>query len=127
MKWGGFMDKYDVAPENGLCSGHGIDIWFPPTRKGGMSREERKKRDDDEKFARKTCLECESRVHCLEYSLRHEPFGTWGGLTEIERAEMRVRRGISLTRDGRITIPGVGSMNAATGAVTQKRTNAAGA
>lgn len=121
------MDKYDFAPENGLCSGHPIDIWFPPSRKGHMSKEEREQRAQDDKFAKDTCFACTSRINCLEYSLRHEPFGTWGGLTEIERAEMRVRRGISLTRDGRITIPGVGSMNAATGAVTQKRVNAAGA
>lgn len=121
------MDRFEFAPENGLCAGHPVDIWFPPSRKGHVSREERKKRDDDEKFAKETCMACESRVQCLEYSLRHEPFGTWGGLTEIERAEMRVKRNISLTRDGRITIPGVGSMNAATGAVTYKKTNAAGA
>jgi len=121
------MDKYDMAPDDGLCSGHSIEMWFPPSRKGNMSREEKKQREENEQFALKTCMECSSRMHCLEYSLRHEPFGTWGGLTEVQRAEMRVRRGISLTRDGRILIPGVGSMNAATGAVTQKKTNAVGA
>jgi len=123
VQWEGFMDKYDLAPEHGLCEGHEIDIWFPPSRRGHISNEERISRANKDNFARETCMRCESRIHCLEYSLRHEPFGTWGGLTEVERAQMRVRRGISLTRDGRITIPGVGSMNAATGTITQKKPN----
>lgn len=90
-----------------------------------MSAEERQRRADNENFAKQTCISCENRVHCLEYSLRHEPFGTWGGLTEVERAQMRVKRGINLTREGKLTIPG-GSMNAATGTITSKRAQRSG-
>jgi hypothetical protein len=114
------MDKYDLAPIGGPCCGHPTEIWFPPSRRGHVSTEERKQRIANEQFAKDTCLSCDQRMHCLEYSLRHEPFGTWGGYTEIERAHMRVNRGINLTREGKITIPG-GSMNAATGTVTLKR------
>lgn len=90
-------DKYDVAPEGGLCKGKSTELWFPLHRKGGVSAEERAKRKADEDFVRKTCSECSVTVHCLEYSLRHEPFGTWGGKTETERSEIRNARGIFMS------------------------------
>lgn len=91
------MDKYDIAPEGGLCRGYSTELWFPMYKKGGVSTEERKKRKEDEEFVRKTCSECDVRIHCLEYSLRHEPFGTWGGKTETERSAIRANRGISIS------------------------------
>ena len=115
------MDKFDIAPEKGLCSGRDVSIWFPPSKQGGLSKEERALRVSNEKLAKETCTECESRIHCLEYSLRHEPFGTWGGLNEVERAHLRNRMGINLSREGRIILPGVGSMNAATGSIVYKK------
>lgn len=115
------MDIYDTVPEGGLCAGHDIEMWFPSSKKGSASAAERAQRIELENKAREICLNCDVKVHCLEYSLRHEPFGTWGGRNEIERAEMRVRYGINLSRDGRIIVPGVGSMNAVTGEIVFKK------
>ncbi len=121
IRGGEILDSFDFAPENGLCSGHDIDMWFPPTKRGAESREERIARARNEDTAKEICSNCEVMLPCLEYSLRHEPFGTWGGMNEIERAQLRVKRNISLSRDGRIIVPGIGSMNAVTGAIAYKK------
>ena len=43
-----------------------------------------------EEAAKRVCEECEVRTECLEYALAtKEPYGIWGGLTEIERKSRR--------------------------------------
>ena len=51
---------------------------------------ERRSREDR---AKGICAGCEVRQECLEYALAtREPYGIWGGLTEIERkARLRGR------------------------------------
>jgi WhiB family transcriptional regulator, redox-sensing transcriptional regulator len=46
-----------------------------------------------EERAKQVCAQCEVRKECLEYALlTREPYGIWGGLTEIERkARLRTR------------------------------------
>ncbi len=46
-----------------------------------------------EESAKRVCRLCEVRAQCLEYALAaKEPYGVWGGLTEIERrARLRSR------------------------------------
>ena len=90
------MSIYDKAPVGGLCAGIPINIWFPITKKGGSNAEERLRKKTDEALVLETCSQCEKRIHCLEYSLRHEPFGTWGGLNEVQRAELRLKRNIKM-------------------------------
>lgn len=53
---------------------------------------ERRSRED---MAKSICTRCEVRQECLEYALAtREPYGIWGGLTEIERkARLRGRAG----------------------------------
>jgi WhiB family transcriptional regulator, redox-sensing transcriptional regulator len=44
---------------------------------------ERRIREDE---AKRICSTCEVRTECLEYALAtKEPYGIWGGLTELER------------------------------------------
>ena len=44
---------------------------------------ERRAREDQ---AKSICYGCEVQQECLDYALRtREPYGIWGGLTEIER------------------------------------------
>ena len=44
---------------------------------------ERRTREDQ---AKRVCFECGVRKECLDYALTtKEPYGIWGGLTEIER------------------------------------------
>ncbi len=41
------------------------------------------------------CDSCPVQVECLDWAVRHEPAGIWGGTTERERRRMRRRSGIS--------------------------------
>jgi WhiB family redox-sensing transcriptional regulator len=43
--------------------------------------------------AKEICARCDVRLECLEYALTtKEPYGIWGGLTEVERrAKLRGR------------------------------------
>jgi WhiB family redox-sensing transcriptional regulator len=51
---------------------------------------ERRAREDE---AKRVCFGCGVREECLEYALRtREPYGIWGGLTEIERRARLHRR-----------------------------------
>jgi WhiB family transcriptional regulator, redox-sensing transcriptional regulator len=51
---------------------------------------ERRYREEE---AKRVCLACEVRQECLEYALAtREPYGIWGGLTEIERRAQLHRR-----------------------------------
>lgn len=53
---------------------------------------ERRAREDR---AKEICAQCEVRQECLDYALAtKEPYGIWGGLTEIER-KGRVRGRLS--------------------------------
>lgn len=44
--------------------------------------------------AREICSGCEVREPCLEYALRFEEWGIWGGMSEQERNRLRRKRGI---------------------------------
>ena len=67
--------------ERASCLAHpavlffGLDDSEPPA--------ERRAREDQ---AKKVCAECSVRSECLDYALTtREPYGIWGGLTELER------------------------------------------
>lgn len=47
--------------------------------------------------AKRICDRCEVREPCLEWALRHELHGIWGGVSAGERVKMRARLGISFT------------------------------
>jgi WhiB family redox-sensing transcriptional regulator len=66
--------------DRALCAQTDPEAFFP--EKGGSTRE-----------AKRICLGCEVKDHCLDYALAHdERFGIWGGLSERERR--RLKRGI---------------------------------
>ena len=83
-------------------------MWFPKMSRGTKAIEAREIRIST-KQAIQICNLCPVSTHCLEYSLRHEPYGIWGGKTEEERAHIRQTRGIVCSREGRIHYSGVGS------------------
>ena len=67
--------------ERAACLDYPADLFF------GMddaeSSAERRTREDK---AKSVCFTCQVRDECLEYALStKEPYGIWGGLTEIER------------------------------------------
>jgi hypothetical protein len=104
-------DKFDEAPRDGKCKGHDTNLWFPVFGPS-PTREERKTNERNTAQALIICNGCEKTEHCLEYSLRHEPYGIWGGRTELQRAKLRAIRSIRLSRDARIFFPGIGTRNA---------------
>lgn len=74
-----FKDWYEEA----LCASHPIDLWFPQT-------------GHDSVKAKKICGRCPSLESCRDYGLKHEEHGIWGGLTPVERNEIRKKRGLHL-------------------------------
>lgn len=100
----------EFAPEDGDCKGNPVDWWFPTYY--GLQKNELAAVKLNVKKAVEICNCCKSKVECLEYSLRHEPWGIWGGLDEEQRAHLRSRKNIFLSRDGRINFSGIGLRNA---------------
>lgn len=68
------------------CKGLDLDIMFMPEGSNGLSPESR--------AIRRMCNACPCQEPCLEWALRHEPFGWWGGTNERERRRMRQTRRI---------------------------------
>jgi len=100
--------NYDRPPQNGSCKGQKTSMWFPKMSRTTRAMEARAVRAET-KMAIEICNSCIVSKHCLEYSLRHEPYGIWGGKTEEERAVLRGQRGIVSSRDGKIHFSGLGS------------------
>jgi hypothetical protein len=104
-------NSFNEPPKDGSCKGQDVSTWFPTVERS-MTRVELIEYRAKTKKAIDICESCKVRVECLEYSLRHEPFGIWGGRTETERALLRSEKNIVLSREGRVFIPGVGKRNA---------------
>lgn len=102
---------YDEPPRDGLCKGHDVNKWFPLIV-AELTKDEIRKAQADAQEAKSICFKCELKEPCLEYSLKHEPLGIWGGKTEAERAFIRAERRILLSREARIYLPGIGRRNA---------------
>lgn len=47
---------------------------------------------------RRICTTCPASTACLEWALKHESEGIWGGTTPIQRKHMRRQLGIILER-----------------------------
>lgn len=67
----------------GACRGEDSALFFHPEGERGSSREAR------DAAAKLVCQTCPVTKECLEYALAsREPYGVWGGLSEVERAEI---------------------------------------
>jgi WhiB family transcriptional regulator, redox-sensing transcriptional regulator len=66
--------------ESAACRGEDVGKFYPDNKHAGSD-------------ALAICSGCGVREQCLEYALaRPEVYGTWGGLTEFERKELRRAR-----------------------------------
>jgi len=45
------------------------------------------------------CFKCAHQTDCLEWGIRYESHGLWGGASETRRREIRKERGIVLNED----------------------------
>ena len=50
--------------------------------------------------AKSLCSACPVREKCLEWAVKREEFGVWGGTTARERAALRRERGLRLVPAG---------------------------
>lgn len=71
------------------CRGPETWLFFPPAHP--ERKEEREEREDRAKLI---CERCSVQSECLDFALRtREPYGIWGGLTELERQDLLARQG----------------------------------
>lgn len=96
-----------AAPIGGACKGEPTELWFPKNYVG-MKINELVEHRKNVARAIAICNSCSIIDKCLEYSLSNEPFGIWGGKTEQERSDIRIRRGISLDRPEKVYTPLLG-------------------
>jgi WhiB family redox-sensing transcriptional regulator len=74
--------------ERAACLAHPAVLFF-----GLDDNESPVERRTREEAAKQICYTCEVQGECLEYALAtREPYGIWGGLTEIERRARFHRR-----------------------------------
>lgn len=71
----------------GLCREVGVELFFP--EEGGSGT-------DIYIHSRKICNKCVVKNECLEWAVKHEAFGMWGGATPAERKNIRRSRNIIL-------------------------------
>jgi len=72
------------------CQSTSAAHFYPPS-----TTETRDQRHDRESAARELCTRCAVRDTCLEYALFvQEPYGIWGGMTEMERRRILRRRAV---------------------------------
>jgi WhiB family redox-sensing transcriptional regulator len=73
---------------NGLCRGNHSHLFFPPSV--AERKEERERR---EAKAKAICTVCAVRSDCYQFAMEiREPYGIWGGMTEMERRQSLARR-----------------------------------
>lgn len=71
----------------GLCRGNHSHLFFPPS-----TIERKDERERREMKAKAICSVCQVQGECLDYAVTiREPYGIWGGLTEIERRQLLAR------------------------------------
>ena len=64
-----------------LCRGNHAYLFFPPS-----TFERKEERERQEMKAKAICGVCPVKAECYEHAVAiREPFGIWGGLTEVER------------------------------------------
>jgi WhiB family redox-sensing transcriptional regulator len=64
---------------HGRCRETDPELWFP--QKGDNSLQ-----------ARRICQTCPVREQCLDWALRHNEIGVWGGTSEIARRRILTAR-----------------------------------
>jgi WhiB family redox-sensing transcriptional regulator len=76
----GIQDSWNWQ-SRGACRDAGTDQFFHPEFERGRNREDRVA------AAKVLCARCPVVTACAEYALAaEEPYGTWGGVDELERA-----------------------------------------
>jgi hypothetical protein len=83
--WSKLQQARDLAEDDPQCYNY-PDAFFP--EKGGNFQL------TELRWAKATCNNCPIRQACGEYGIKWEKFGVWGGLTNVERREIRRKRNL---------------------------------
>jgi len=84
-------------PDGGACRGKPTEWWYPEFFRTQKAHEKQTVLNVVD-HAKRICFKCPVREECLDYSLRHEPFGIWGGFDERERLLLAIADGVVPTR-----------------------------
>jgi WhiB family redox-sensing transcriptional regulator len=80
-----FQEPWQVRA---ACRGPETWLFFPPAHP-----ERKDEREEREARAKAICARCPVRADCLDFAVRtREPYGIWGGLTELERQQLVASR-----------------------------------
>jgi WhiB family redox-sensing transcriptional regulator len=80
--------RYPQFDGSQACASIGTDLFYPEKPANVTTMEKQAIHD--------TCYSCRFQAECLEWGLRHEDEGIWGGLTPSQRKAMRRQIGIRL-------------------------------
>lgn len=86
---------------NPACKGHDPSLWFAIFPRDAKGPERNTAMQNSQK-AIKICSSCDNQLECLDYAVKAEPFGVWGGTSEAERLYIRKILKISCAREGGI-------------------------
>ena len=75
--------------ENPSCAQVGGDFWFPEKADGSMNTVEMA-------MEKSICQSCPHKVECVEWGVKKELHGIWGGLVPKEREAIRRQNKITL-------------------------------
>lgn len=79
------VDRKKVNWLRASCRGINTNIFFP-------EEESRYDRQVNQSIIRKMCFRCPIWQECMEIGFQSEEFGTWGGISSLERRELRMKR-----------------------------------
>jgi WhiB family redox-sensing transcriptional regulator len=83
--WPASLEEFWDWHIEAACRDLGDDLFYAPEGERGPRKQRR------EAEAKAVCGACRVRELCAAYALAtREPYGTWGGLSEQERRELRV-------------------------------------
>jgi len=77
QRWSNLEQQYPLFDGSQICAQTDPDLWFPTSEK------------QTGRLAKSLCRTCPWVTSCLDYALRHEVVGIWGGKTERERMQLR--------------------------------------
>ena len=78
-------DLPDFSAAN--CQGVNTDLFYPADGEGTPN---------ELRIIRRICAACPIQPECLDWALKHEVHGIWGGMSPKQRRAVRRQRGIRL-------------------------------
>lgn len=79
--------------EDPSCVEIGTILFFAPDLD---DPDQKASREDPYKYAKQICETCPHRIECAEWGIKYENHGVWGGLTPLDRRNMRRRLRITV-------------------------------